>query len=178
MCIPITNECTDTKNTIAKVVINKCTSLDIGTGFQKYQYQIYMTRINTIPPSKLCDSHLIAEYREILRVFKLAKLDEKAPKKFILGRGHVKFFFDKLQYAHDRFNSLRQEVLDRGFKPKMEFDPEILVSKPYLYNPWKPTELSKELIRQRILERAQTMKSIRYRGELITFDQYKQLLYD
>jgi hypothetical protein len=137
-----------------------------------------MTRINTIVPSKLCDSHLIAEYREILRVFKLAKDDESSPKEFTLGRGHVKFFFNKLQYVHDRFNSLRAEILDRGFHPKMEFDPDILESKRYLYNPWEATELSKELIRQRILERALTMKSIRYRGELITFDQYKQLLYD
>jgi len=137
-----------------------------------------MTRINTIPPNKLCDSHLIAEYREILRVFKLAKHDEKAPKEFTLGNGHVKFFFNKLQYTHERFNSLRQEILDRGFKPKMEFDSEILESKRYLYNPWEATEISKELIRQRILERALTMKNIRYRGELITFDQYKQLLYD
>jgi len=60
----------------------------------------------------------------------------------------------------------------------MEFDPEILESKRYLYNPWEATEISKELIRQRILERALTMKNIRYRGELITFDQYKKLLYD
>lgn len=137
-----------------------------------------MTRINTIPPNKLCDSHLIAEYREILRVFKLAKHDETAPKEFTLGRGHVKFFFNKLQYVHDRFNLLRQEILDREFNPKMEFDPSILETKRYLYNPWEATELSKELIRQRILERALTMKSIRYKGELITFDQYKQLIYD
>lgn len=137
-----------------------------------------MTRINTIPPNKLCDSHLIAEYREILRVFKLTKHDETAPKEFTLGRGHVKFFFNKLQYVHDRFNLLRQEILDREFNPKMEFDPSILETKRYLYNPWEATELSKELIRQRILERALTMKSIRYKGELITFDQYKQLIYD
>ena len=138
-----------------------------------------MTRINSkIPPKKLCDSHLVAEYREILRVFKLAKRIDNAPKEFTLGKGHVLFFYDKLKYAHDRFESLRQEIIDREFIPKMEFDPSILEHKQNLYNDWEGTPQADELIRQRIMERAKSMKDIRYKGNLITVDQYRKILYE
>lgn len=137
-----------------------------------------MTRINaTLKPQKLCDQHLIAEYREILRVFKLAKHTDKSPKEFTLGRGHVIFFFDKLLYAHKRFESLRNEILNRGFQPNMEFDPSILQGKMQLYNDWEGSEPTNELIIQRILDRASTMKSIRYSGKTITFDEYKKILH-
>lgn len=134
-----------------------------------------MTRINaTISPKKLCDQHLIAEYREILRVFKLAKTIEKPPKEFTLGIGHVTFFFDKLMYAHKRFDSLRSEIFDRGFRPKMEFDSTVLKSKTSLYNDWEGTDKANELVTLRILQRAEAMKGIRYRGKLVTFEEYKK----
>jgi len=137
-----------------------------------------MTRINgTVPAKKLCDSHLIAEYREILRVFKLAKRTDKAPTEFTLGTGHVVFFYDKLEYAHKRFECLRQEILDRGFTPKMEFDDKVLASKMQLYNDWPGTEEADILIKQRLMDRAYSMKSIRYRGNLITADEYRNILY-
>jgi len=138
-----------------------------------------MTRINgTIPAKKLCDSHLVAEYREILRVFKLAKLTDKAPKEFTLGTGHVLFFYDKLQYAHKRFESLRQEILDRGFTPKMEFDNTVLEPKMQLYNDWQGTQEADDLIKQRLMDRAYSMKNIRYRGSIITADQYRDMIYN
>lgn len=137
-----------------------------------------MTRINgTVPAKKLCDSHLIAEYREILRVFKLAKRTDKVPTEFTLGTGHVVFFYDKLEYAHKRFECLRQEILDRGFTPKMEFDDKVLASKMQLYNDWPGTEEADVLIKQRLMDRAYSMKSIRYRGNLITADEYRNILY-
>ena len=60
----------------------------------------YMTRINVgIPPADLNGRHLIAEHREIKRIPNLVNrgrysLDNQ-PKLFKLGKGHVKFFYDK-----------------------------------------------------------------------------------
>lgn len=138
-----------------------------------------MTRINSkISPNKLCDSHLIAEYREILRVFKLAKKTDKSPKYFTLGKGHVIFFYDKLKYVYERFEFLKKEVFSRGFDPKINFDFTVLKNKENLYNDWKgPQNLADELVRKRILERAKNMKSIRYRGNSISFEDYRKILY-
>ena len=58
-----------------------------------------MTRINAgIPVETLHDKHLIAEHREIKRIPNcIAKgrysLKDK-PSKFVLGTGHVKFFYE------------------------------------------------------------------------------------
>ena len=79
-----------------------------------------MTRINCIPVEELTDKHLIAEYRELPRVFKLArdpKPGEHIPTYYSLGRGHVKFFYNKLFYLEKRFLALVLEMRARGFKP-------------------------------------------------------------
>ena len=75
-----------------------------------------MTRINLIPPSELCDKHLIAEMHELPRVFRLARPCPDAPKQYTLGKGHVKFFYDKIAFLHGRFIALVDEMLNRGFK--------------------------------------------------------------
>ena len=63
-----------------------------------------MTRINVVPVGELSQLHLVAEYREITRLPKnLTKsLSRKAkefnmdeiPPDYVLGKGHVKFFYD------------------------------------------------------------------------------------
>jgi len=79
-----------------------------------------MTRINAgIPVETLHDKHLIAEHREIKRIPNcIAKgrysLKDK-PSKFVLGTGHVKFFYDKLAYLKRRYEQLYRECLRRGF---------------------------------------------------------------
>lgn len=81
-----------------------------------------MTRINLVHPSKLSDKHLIAEYRELPRVFALsrkAQWDGKKrhiPAEYTLGNGHVTFFYDKLLFVKKRQESLIKECLKRGFK--------------------------------------------------------------
>lgn len=55
-----------------------------------------MTRINCVPVEELTDKHLLAEYRELPRIFNLARAVEDAPTEYVLGTGHMKFFYDKL----------------------------------------------------------------------------------
>lgn len=79
-----------------------------------------MTRINAfISPADLCDKHLLAEHREIVRIpnqVKAGKLSNvNQPKHFTLGTGHVKFFRDKLLFLNRRYTELYAECKARGF---------------------------------------------------------------
>lgn len=60
----------------------------------KFLYKFFMTRINVIPVKELENMHLLAEYRELPRIFQLSKKayedkrKVKAPKFHTLGKGH------------------------------------------------------------------------------------------
>ena len=81
-----------------------------------------MTRINLLPPSQLADQHLIAEWRELPRVFGLVKNKLAEGKlilpwvKYTMGTGHVRFFYDKLLFLQKRHQDLVKEAQKRGFK--------------------------------------------------------------
>jgi hypothetical protein len=60
----------------------------------------------------------------------------------------------------------------------MEFDSTVLESKMQLYNDWSGTEEADAMIKQRLMDRAYSMKSIRYRGKLISSEEYRKMLYD
>lgn len=114
-----------------------------------------MTRINCIPPSELTNKHLVAEYRELPRIFRLARSPypkEPWPKTYTLGKGHVKFFYDKLAYLEQRFYQLVEEMISRGYKPNFTTIPKT-DAPPELWNGWQPTPEAQELNRQRIKER-------------------------
>ena len=80
-----------------------------------------MTRINVVPVQELQRQHLIAEYKEIVRVFALARASQhelhkkKIPNEYTLGTGHVLYFYDKLKYITERYNSLCTEMKSRGY---------------------------------------------------------------
>ena len=79
-----------------------------------------MTRINAgIPPAELINQHLIAEHREIKRIpncIAKGKYNmDGIPDRFKLGTGHVKFFYNKLLYLKNRYTSLYNECIKRGF---------------------------------------------------------------
>lgn len=82
-----------------------------------------MTRINCVDPSTLHTKHLVAEYREIPRIFNLVRKHHLsknkliAPSVYTLGTGHVKFFYDKLGYIVERYSALIAEMLKRGYNP-------------------------------------------------------------
>jgi len=80
-----------------------------------------MTRINVVQPSELTNKHLVAEVHEITRIFSLARKAQyeihkkKIPNEYTLGTGHCLFFFDKLKYITERYNSLYTEMKSRGY---------------------------------------------------------------
>ena len=122
-----------------------------------------MTRINVIPVTELCNKHLFAEWREMPRLvanlnaslsrkgkpFQLAEI----PPEYKLGAGHVKFFFDKFEYLHERHKQLTQELLKRGYKLS-HTDSDIFsqVEKRW-YGSYTPTEEAMRVNRERIAER-------------------------
>ena len=84
-----------------------------------------MTRINVVPVEELHYSHLVAEYRELPRVFTLARNAQrdilggrkKLPTEWTLGTGHVMFYFDKLKYCSNRYEQLVKEMQNRNYNP-------------------------------------------------------------
>lgn len=124
-----------------------------------------MTRINCVPPEELTDKHLLAEYRELPRVFSLAYgayrrgVDPATfPQQYVLGKGHVLFFYDKLAYLERRFNAIYLECRKRGWRCTYARAP-ILPPMPTSWQQgWTPTPDALQLNRQRIADRLATRK--------------------
>ena len=113
-----------------------------------------MTRINVgINPKKLTDKHLLAEHREIKRIPNMvksgkAKMDN-IPDTFTLGKGHVKFFYNKLGYLYRRYAKIHNECKRRGFNVTDYSQAWDNISVAY-YNDLKCTPEAKALILERI----------------------------
>jgi len=109
-----------------------------------------MVRINLINPKFLSDQHLIAEYDEILMLFaharKYPSLND-APPSYCLGKGHIKFFKNKLLYLKKRHELIKKEMKKRGFRAdktiKLNFKKELL-------NGWKPGKKDILCIKKRL----------------------------
>lgn len=108
-----------------------------------------MTRINSVPVRELTDQHLLAEFREITRVYKLAQhLDDYG--KYKMGEGHVKFFYNKGKYLAMRTDELYKECKKRGF----DVQKKLYKSHPAGLNEhWFPTDLDRDICRARIMDR-------------------------
>lgn len=121
-----------------------------------------MTRVNIVPVTELHPKHLVAEYREIVRVFALVRnrlvkgpINKSIiPPKYVLGAGHVTFFFDKLQFILERYHQLINEMVERGYNPNPITDNFLVegIEKSFFGN-YQPTEEALALNRQRILDR-------------------------
>lgn len=112
-----------------------------------------MTRINVVPVHLLSDKHLLAEYRELPRVFSLARphLQNKVlpvmPAKYTLGHGHVKFFYNKISWLITRYIALCQELNDRDVQISISLINQVLSSARAMYkdhkelldSTWKPS---------------------------------------
>jgi len=123
-----------------------------------------MTRINLVPVQELADQHLMAEYRELPRIFGAVRKhvqDEKKVKDFkisntyLLGTGHVTFFYNKLQFLADRHYDLVLECLRRGIKISNTGLNDISDIPTEWCSTYIPTDKDIELSRSRIIEKIQ-----------------------
>lgn len=123
-----------------------------------------MTRINVVPPEELSGPHLVAEYRELPRIFGLVRArikkgqtpkDVNIPKNYKLGKDHLKFFFNKLHYLENRQRRLIREMENRGYKPTFT-TVDISDIGPEWKNSYIPTDEALQINRERIKERSRT----------------------
>lgn len=124
-----------------------------------------MTRINCIAPSRLSRAHLVAEYRELPRIFALARAaiargedvdDNRNPREYTLGRGHVRFFHVRLGFLAKRQATLINEMIARGYAPTFRETAHLLDGiPPSRCGYWEPDERAIALNLSRIAEREQ-----------------------
>lgn len=113
-----------------------------------------MVRVNLIPPENLSDQHLIAEYDEILMLIGYVKKYpslENIPKQYTLGKGHIRFFKDKLLYLKRRHELLKEEMRKRGFAARISISLSEF-GKDHL-NDWKPNNADYAVIRLRLIQK-------------------------
>ena len=120
-----------------------------------------MTRINLVDPSTLHSKHLLAEYRELPRVFKLVEAAQarglsprtaRIPPSYVLGTGHVTFFYDKLQWLERRFLALVDECCNRNFNIQHYGVPDLYLDYHW-WNDYEPTPEAIALNAARIKDR-------------------------
>lgn len=132
-----------------------------------------MVRVNLINPKKLSDQHLIAEYSEILilaeYIREYPKLED-IPEQYCLGKGHMKFFKDKLTYLKKRHKKLKSEMKKRKFKANKTI-------KTLKGKDWKPKKKDIMLIKKRIISKLRLKPGYyRYYGKYKTADFFIRLL--
>lgn len=145
-----------------------------------------MTRINLVHVQELADQHLMAEYRELPRVFNAVRKHVQDGKRvndfkinpiYLLGTGHVTFFYNKLQYLVDRHMQLVQECLRRGINIQ-NIEPNDISDIPteFCHN-YTPCIKEVELSRQRLIEKLK-MKPKWYKYTNVTLPDYVVVLND
>ena len=116
-----------------------------------------MSRINCgVSVKELTQKHLLAEHREIKRLPNLISRGrynmKSIPEEFTLGKGHVAFFYDKLEYVRKRYEELYAECKARGYNIQYYGDAWNNIPKEFM-NDYTPTKRDEEIIRQRIKEK-------------------------
>lgn len=131
-----------------------------------------MTRVNVIPVEELTRQHLQGEYKEIVRVFGLVRKAQdrkinkynfhqkiKQPREYVLGTGHVYFFWDKLGYILKRYNQLADEMRRCGYSPNQIPDKELISGiDKWWFGDYTPTPEAIKINQQRVNERLAGVK--------------------
>ena len=139
-----------------------------------------MTRINVIDPKLLTDQHAAAEYRELPMVNASLKrtinskrgLDvNKIPPRYTLNTGHVTFHYDKGLYLFNRYQSLIDELRNRGYNiqpSERSVDWSVFHYRSGLYEDWTPDQDAININVERIVERINAKPTwYRYYGKPI-----------
>lgn len=144
-----------------------------------------MTRINVGVRAKfLSDEHLRAEHREIKRIcnrflqrFIKNKFDD-IPSDFTLGKGHELFFVNKGLYTLERYKTLYDECVKRGFNVTPYHDNwDVYNECKRFFKDYIETNRDKNIIIERIYERIDnSTQKWHYYGKYITNDEYKNIL--
>lgn len=125
-----------------------------------------MTRINVVPVETIHGRQLAGEYLELPRVFahmlqrvETGNLPDKIPPEYVLGTGHVTFFFDKLGYLEKRYAEVCAEMRWRGY----DITPKNLRAKFSMipdkwWGDYTPTADALRINQERIDERLASMK--------------------
>ena len=139
-----------------------------------------MTRINLIDVDELYDIYpkfLLAEYREMPRIFSKVMKDgiklNLIPKRYKLGKGHVHFFTNKLQFLLIRYIKIHYCLKNNGYK--LNYSPSELIDKYgniIFYSghqiKYKPTLKEIEINYERINDRLSKIKNKRHQNNYIT----------
>jgi hypothetical protein len=134
-----------------------------------------MTRISVGFNKQLIDKNLNRERIEVLRIPNAikkgtAKVDlKKIPKDFRLGKLHVTFFYDKIGFLKRHYEELTAECIRRGFNPT-DYSDAFNDIPSHLMNDYEPTEHDIQIVRERITERLQTMRNLKYNREPISLE--------
>lgn len=109
-----------------------------------------------INPLYLSDQHLIAESVELTMIVGYLKRvnfepRSEVPSNFVLGKGHIVFFSDKLLYIKNRLEIINREMVRRTFKPNTYINLDEIPA--HLHNDWKPSAKDTVLVRARIEEK-------------------------
>ena len=135
-----------------------------------------MTRINTIEPADLLDQHLFAEWRELPRIFALARplRPREVVPAFRLGSGHVRFFYPLTGWLAARHAALTAELEARGYNltPRAPLEPL-----EGLDGDWSPGPVDHRRSLERLAERQAARPGFyRLRGDTAGPGHYDELL--
>lgn len=121
-----------------------------------------MTRINLIDPQELTDQHLMREYQELPRILGNVRRavaagkhpkNFKIPSQYVLGTGHMTFFYDKLQFLRDRQKTLIAELIKRKYKISFTDGLDLSEFKDEWLGNYQPDSKAVALSRERIKEK-------------------------
>jgi deoxyribonuclease (pyrimidine dimer) len=134
-----------------------------------------MTRISVGFNKQMVDKHINKERIEVLRIPNdikngRTKVDlKRIPKDFKLGTGHTIFFHNKIGFLKRHYEELTAECIRRGFNPT-DYSDAFNDIPSHLMNDYEPTEHDIQIVRERITERLQTMKNLKYNREPISLE--------
>lgn len=86
-----------------------------------------MTRINIVSVDLLTDNFLLAEFYELPRMWPLIhraieKNDRQLPLEYTLGKGHLRFFYNKIHWLDNRHHRIKMELAKRRVPITSQFD--------------------------------------------------------